>query len=297
MVEGKILITALYDLISSEENGLKINDVIEKIDGQNVNDIIKQRGRYLNGSNLVTKLRQSDLLLFSGQNDSVRLTINRNGNSIEKVVKRYTSENMQYAAKPKLTWEIKPNNIGYINMGLLTIKETRDVMNQLKQTKSIIFDLRNYPKGTFMVLPTYLFSEPRSFAKLIAPDPDYPGKFYWKKEFPKGSKNNDAYNGKLIVLVNEQTQSQAEWTAMVIQSVPGTVTIGSQTAGADGDVSTLEFPNGSKIYMTGLGVFYPDGTETQRKGIKIDIEIKPTILGIQQGKDEVLEKALEIAKQ
>jgi len=46
--------------------------------------------------------------------------------------------------------------------------------------------------------------------------------------------------------------------------------------------------------ISGSGVYYPDGTETQRVGIVPDIEVKPTIEGIKNGKDELLEKAIEI---
>ena len=45
--------------------------------------------------------------------------------------------------------------------------------------------------------------------------------------------------------------------------------------------------------ITGLGVYYPDGRETQCIGIIPDIEVKPTIEGIKQGKDEVLERAIK----
>ena len=45
--------------------------------------------------------------------------------------------------------------------------------------------------------------------------------------------------------------------------------------------------------FTGIGVYYPDRQETQRIGIIPDIEVKPTILGIQQGKDEVLDRAIQ----
>lgn len=44
--------------------------------------------------------------------------------------------------------------------------------------------------------------------------------------------------------------------------------------------------------ISGIGVYYPDGTETQRIGIVPDIICKPTIQGIKAGKDELLEKAL-----
>jgi len=46
--------------------------------------------------------------------------------------------------------------------------------------------------------------------------------------------------------------------------------------------------------ISGIGVYYPDGKETQRIGIVPDLEIKPTIEGIKNGRDELLEKAIEI---
>lgn len=43
---------------------------------------------------------------------------------------------------------------------------------------------------------------------------------------------------------------------------------------------------------SGLGVFYPDGSPTQRIGIVPDVVVSPTIEGIRSGRDEVLEAAL-----
>lgn len=48
--------------------------------------------------------------------------------------------------------------------------------------------------------------------------------------------------------------------------------------------------------FSGIGVYYPDGGETQRIGIVPDIKVKPTIKGIREGRDELLEKAIEIIK-
>ena len=49
--------------------------------------------------------------------------------------------------------------------------------------------------------------------------------------------------------------------------------------------------------MSGRGVYYPDGTDLQRKGVKIDEYIEPTIAGIKAGRDEVLERAIEIIEE
>ena len=75
--------------------------------------------------------------------------------------------------------------------------------------------------------------------------------------------------------------------------LPDVVTIGSQTAGADGNVSTLKLPGRIVARFSGAGACYPDNTPTQRTGVKIDIVCKPTVKGIREGKDEVLLKAIE----
>jgi C-terminal processing protease CtpA/Prc len=80
---------------------------------------------------------------------------------------------------------------------------------------------------------------------------------------------------------------------MALQTAPDVTSIGSQTAGADGNVTTIVFPGSYKVWMTGLGIYYPDGRPTQRVGIVPDIEVKPTIKGITEGRDEVLERAIE----
>ena len=102
------------------------------------------------------------------------------------------------------------------------------------------------------------------------------------------------FKGKLIVLVNELSQSQAEYTAMAFKSAPNSTIIGSTTAGADGNVSRIPLPGGMGSMISGIGVYYPDRSETQRIGIVPDITVKPTIKGISEGRDEVLEKAIEL---
>lgn len=46
--------------------------------------------------------------------------------------------------------------------------------------------------------------------------------------------------------------------------------------------------------ISGIGVFYPDGGQTQRVGVRIDEIVEPTIEGVKAGRDEVLERAIEI---
>jgi C-terminal processing protease CtpA/Prc len=100
------------------------------------------------------------------------------------------------------------------------------------------------------------------------------------------------YGGKVVILVDETTQSQAEYTAMALRATPNAIVVGSTTAGADGNVSSIVLPEGLRTLFSGLGVFYPEGSPTQRVGIHVDVRVSPTAAGIRDGRDEVLEAAI-----
>jgi len=81
---------------------------------------------------------------------------------------------------------------------------------------------------------------------------------------------------------------------MAFRAGDNTTVIGSTTAGADGNVSKIFLPGGLRTMISGIGVYYPDGKETQRIGIIPDIEVQPTIQGIKDGRDELVEQAIKI---
>ena len=100
------------------------------------------------------------------------------------------------------------------------------------------------------------------------------------------------YAGKVVILVDEVSQSQAEYTTVAFRAVPHTIVVGSTTSGNDGNVSSIALPGGLRAMISGIGVFYPDKILTQRIGIIPDVEVRPTIAGIRAGRDGVLEEAL-----
>ncbi len=81
---------------------------------------------------------------------------------------------------------------------------------------------------------------------------------------------------------------------MAFQSSPNVKVIGSQTAGADGNVTAIVLPGGIFTMISSIGIFYPDNSPTQGIGVKIDDIVKPTLRGIIDRKDELLQKAIYI---
>ena len=291
IIDKKAVITKLRNDSLAKRDDLRIGDVIEKVEDKTIEDILDKKLKYIPGSNYNTKLRNSYWAIFNGSTDSVKITLNRNGILSDKIVHRYLMKDFKWK-EVKEQYKVLEGNIGYINTAVpIGMKDVEIMMSDLKSTKAIIIDMRS-SKGCPYSLCKRLFQTKREFAKFTIPDLSYPGKFMWKKTKTLSPIEKEYYPGKVILLVNETTQSIGEYCTMCMQIGDNVTTIGSQTAGADGNTNEIEFV-GFKSLMTGLGVYYPDGSETQRVGVKIDIEVRPTIKGIQEGRDEVLDTALE----
>jgi C-terminal processing protease CtpA/Prc len=59
-------------------------------------------------------------------------------------------------------------------------------------------------------------------------------------------------------------------------------------------ISSDNLPGQIITYFSGIGIYFSNGKPAQKVGILPDIEVHPTIKGIREGRDEVLEKAIEI---
>ena len=187
--------------------------------------------------------------------------------------------------------------MAYLFPGKFRNKYLDVIAPEISKTKALIIDLRCYPSD-FMVFTVgrLLLPDAKPFVKFTAGSVKHPGVFSFTPNLTLGEKNPDYYKGKVVILVNERTLSQSEYTAMAFSQAPDVTIVGSTTAGADGNVSMITLPGNIRTAISGIGVFYPDGRETQQVGIIPNIEIRPTIRGIIEGRDEVLEKALEIIR-
>ncbi|QGK76273.1 S41 family peptidase [Flavobacterium sp. SLB02] len=293
VIEDKVVIAGFYNDSLAKLNDIKKGDIIEEVDGKSALEIMSERKKYVNGSNNNTKAKNYDYFIFNGSTDSVKVKIRRDNLIFVKTIKRYSGIDFQpKGLYNKEKFNVDQNNIAYINLDNLEMKDQNIVMQKINKTKGLIIDFRNYPDFMPYLIARRLIKEDKEYARLIEPDLTFPGKFNWKKTKVLDPIKNEYYAGKVVVLVNEETQSMAEYCTMFLQTGDNVVTIGSQTAGADGDISRIEFLT-FKSAISGLGVFYPDGTPTQRVGVKVDILVRPTIKGIQEGRDELLEKAKE----
>jgi carboxyl-terminal processing protease len=240
IIDNKAVVTSLFNDSLCKINDIQIGDVFMKVGNKSIKDIIAEKSKYIGASNEATKLRNFTFAIFNGATDSVRVSYERNGNIAEKTLYRYYFKEYKYKWADdviKDTCKILDGNIGYLNLGLLQPKQTELYLNKLKDTKAIIFDVRNYPNGTVYRIAKFLNADYKPFAKFTKADLSYPGVFHFTSPIFCGKKNDSPYTGKVILLFNELSQSHAEFTLMALQTAANVTSIGSQTAGADGNVS------------------------------------------------------------
>lgn len=70
--------------------------------------------------------------------------------------------------------------------------------------------------------------------------------------------------------------------------------VGEPTAGTNGYTNFLTLPGGHTIRWTGMKVLKHDGSQHHGVGIQPDVLVSRTIQGVREGRDEQLERAIEI---
>lgn len=301
-IENRFVVTDYYNPEFSDVAKLKIGDIITHINGKTIKSIVDSLKSYYPASNEAAMLRDISADLLRSSQKTINLKYISGNQSSEQEVFFYEKQklNMYHwykVNKDEKCFKLLDGNVGYVTLANIKEEDIPKIKESFKNTKGIIIDIRNYP-STFVpfALGSYFVLKPTPFVKFTQANIDNPGEFTFTKSLEIPS-DKDHYQGKLVVLVNENSQSQAEYTAMAFRAGENAIIIGSTTAGADGNVSTIFLPGGLRTMISGIGVYYPNGKETQRIGIVPDITVKPTIEGIKKSKDEVIEKAIEIINQ
>ena len=289
-----MVVSSYWNSEKLDSAGPHIGDVITHLDGKPVSWWIDSLAPYYAASNHRAKLRQLTWHICNGPEPSVNITFISNGIQKNTTVSRYDFEEYGYEfLTDSVCYKDLGDSIGYVSMDDISEEWVKRIADTLHTTKGLILDLREYPNETINYkLYSILSDKSRPFFKSTCPEINNPGAFSWTKPNYTG-KGKQAYQGKIAILINEQSQSHAEFCTMMYRTLPNSIVIGNTTAGADGNVVGIQLPGGVCSYFSGIGIYYPDGTETQRVGIIPDIYVWPTVKGIREGRDELLEKALE----
>ena len=188
------------------------------------------------------------------------------------------------------------NDIGYVDLSELTTKQIDLMYLSFSGMKSIIFDLRKLGPYNFDRDLLYCYLSNKKTMRLfemVVWDLEYPGRFGWFPNPPVEIPECPRFEGEIVFLINESSQSSLETIAWTVRTNFNATLIGRPTSGALGQVKWIPLPGNHIATYSGVGLFSLDRVQLQRKGIIPDIEVYPTMESIKAGKDEVLEAAIE----
>ena len=293
----------------SGDGVLERGDEVVAIDGEPLSERLELLRKYASRSNEASLREALRLYGLCTRRDTAEVVRRRAGvcDTLRVATVPYGSVSPLYdpAQLAQPPFRLLADSVGYIYAGTFSREHLAEVVQTLPRTRALIIDLRTYPQNMDFTLTALigrsLRTEPVVAWQMVHPTLALPGLFFRQEQllyngFEEGAARcTEPYKGRVILLVNESTQSNPEFQAMAFQSCPQTLTIGSPTSGADGDIVWIPLPGGLMTSFSGIGVLYPDGTQTQTVGVRLDVEVLPTAEGLQAGRDEVLERALSLA--
>lgn len=210
-------------------------------------------------------------------------------------------------------FEKRNDNIAYLRissfMGGEEINKQFDIIyEQLKSSTGLIIDIRgnvggNTTAGLYILqhlASTPFFGSSWSF-------PVYAPPFYsistevesWRKREASvihPIEGKEIYSKPVVVLINEGTFSAAEDFCVAFRNMKRGKMIGTTTGGSTGNPLQINLPGETQAIMCTKKDTYPDGTIFVGKGIVPDIEVTETVESFFQGKDRVLERAIQLLR-
>lgn len=297
-IGGEPVVVSIAPDSATLASGLAVGDVILRVDGEDAAAKRSRLARYIPHSTPQSLDALVARGILTGAPGAARLTVRDAHARIRELSVPRAAAMVDYLASPRYGPVLKllPGNIGYADLSRLPVSMVDSMFALFRNTRAIIFDDRGYPQGTaWSIAPRLTDRQHVAAARfdrplVLSPDSTRWATYSFIQYLPATSKPR--YHGKTVMLVDERTISQAEHTGLFFEAANHTVFVGSPTMGANGDVTAVVLAGGVTVYFSGNGVRHADGRQLQRSGLQPNIVVRPTLKGIQAGRDEVLERAL-----
>jgi C-terminal processing protease CtpA/Prc len=297
-IEAQTLVTGVLDNAAAKSSSIAVGDVILAVDGEEIGARRQRLGEIFAASTPQALRWRVDSELLAGPSDKPALLRVKGARGDLRDVELPRLEEPPKDAPKTPTFRVLPEGFGYIDLTRLMPAQIDDAFNAVRNTPAVIFDMRGYPNGVFYLLGAHLTDKKVVAARVETPTPQSPdpGQESRVKNFQYATPNFPSPNwknkGNVVVLIDERAISQAEHTCLFLEAMTHAKFVGTPTNGTNGDVTSVMLPGDIQASFTGHDIRHADGRQLQRIGIQPDIRVEPTIGGVRNGRDEVLEAAI-----
>ncbi len=226
---------------------------------------------------------------------TVTLGIERSG-TLTEVQTGYGRHEIVPDIRPGAFGEVEPGVL-YVDLTRLSWTDLKPKLEEMVAARGIVFDLRGYPIHNDDLLD-HLMSAPEDAAWMHVPrfiepggDPVSFADIGWNRR-----PSAPHIEAPTVFLINAAAISYAESILSYVQTHNLGTLVGSPTAGANGDIVRHDTLGGFYVVFSGMRVTRHDGTPFHNDGVTPDVETKPTLPGIAEGRDEVLERGLDVLR-
>lgn len=272
---GGVQIVECYKGSTAEEAGVKVDDVITAINGEDITD---------------TELQDVVSMIKDNEDKDVVLTVQRKGEDTQEITVKVSNVEL-----PSVFGEMLDENTGYIQITEfkgVTVEQYEEVFADLKEQgmKRLVVDLRDNPGGLLNVVCDIL--------RDILPE----GLIVYTED-KNGNRSEETCDGKnpldmpLAVLVNGNSASASEIFAGAVKDYGLGTIVGTTTYGKGVVQSIRQLSDGSAVKLTIANYYTPKGNSINKTGIRPDVEVElsPELLNqeeITHEEDNQLQAAL-----
>jgi len=184
------------------------------------------------------------------------------------------------------------DDVGYIKFNVFAMRvlgKLCDSLAEFRDKKTLILDMRGNAGGLIYAM--------RGIAGMLEPKEISLGKNITRDTTINVSTEDKRkkHNGKLIILVDDQSISAAEILTAALQDNGRAIVIGQRTAGDALPAMGRRLSTGSIFFMPVANYLRPIGDTVEGAGVQPDIEVTPNRRSLLEDTDPVLKKALSIA--
>jgi carboxyl-terminal processing protease len=288
----------------SRVEGMATGDVIAAIDGKPLETFFQEQRRFVPSSNE----RQERVALFNmpflfPERFVVTLEPNRAIN-IDRA-----SQKLPMAPKPEATsrW-VDEGKIAYVRIPTFNdpavTTAALDAVKRFGSSANLIVDVRHNSGGNtpwtlihaLMDRPYRWWAEatPALMASLAYSTGTHPELSWAAVQYQP---QDVLFRGRLFILIDDQCFSACEDFVVPFADNHRAVLVGESTAGSSGQPSYGNFGNGMGYRIAAKREIFPDGRPFEGVGISPDVESGLSINDIKTGRDAVLSRAIQLARQ
>jgi len=296
-VEGKLVITQV-----SNNPNINIGDIVTKIEGIQPEKYFEEiNSRISAGTKGWLNYKANKVSLYGDFGSVMKLTIN--GKPIDVARFSYPIEMERVIRNNEKPYRQLSDSIWYLNMSVIEMDTINKLLPALTKCKAIICDARGYPRNNHEFITHLMQMDDTTTSWMQIPQiiyPDHDGIVGYKMEnWIPGMKARKPYlgNKKIVYIIDGRAISYAESCLGYIEGYKLATLVGQPTAGTNGNINPFDLPGGFSIWWTGMKVLKHNGSQHHGIGILPNVYVTKTIQGIKEGRDEFLDKAIEVAKQ